>query len=349
MNTRSIGTTGIKVSEIGFGCWTMGGPNFSPANGMPIGWGEINEDEVLQGIKAGLDAGVNHWDNADIYGNGRAERLLSQCFRKLGVNIKSQIVATKVGHFKGTAPYALEAFHIRHQCEQSLRNLRTDAIDIYYIHHGTYTGPDYDGTTKDYLHEAAETMHALKKEGKIRAIGQSAYTDEDFARAIPVLKPDVLQNKANLRYDPFIRPGCVLQKLMDQHGCTFVAFGPLDQGILLDKFDPANPPKFSEGDYRNNRKDFASATLTGIRGKLAKVKQRFGIDKLPPADQTAALSSIASRWVLAHKSVCSAIPGFRNAAQAKCNVQAAKDTPLNDADVVWLRELFAGEEQPKWV
>lgn len=348
MEMRPVGASGIKVSVIGFGCWTMGGPNFSPANGQPIGWAEVNEDEVLAGIKAGLDAGVNHWDNADVYGNGRAERLLAQCFRKLGVNPRTQVIATKVGHHRGTAPHAYDARHIRNQCEQSLRNLGTDVIDIYYCHHGSYVGPDYAGATRDYLPEAAETMHALRKEGKIRAIGQSAYSEEDFARAIPVLKPDVLQNKANMRYDPFIRPGGALQKLMDQHGCTYVAFGPLDQGILLDKFDPDNPPRFDEGDYRNNRQDFAPDTLRGIRQKIGQIKQRFGLSDLKGEALTAALSSLASRWVLAHPNVCSAIPGFRNAPQARCNVQAARDSALSAADVEWIRSLFAGEPQPAW-
>lgn len=343
MRYRTLGRTNIQVSEIGFGCWTMGGPNWSPQSGQPIGWADVNEADVLAGIRAGLDAGVNHWDNADIYGNGRAEQLLANCFAKLGVKKGSQVVATKVGHFKGTAPYAYEPRHIRNQCEQSLRNLRADVIDIYYFHHGTYVGPGYDGQPHDYLHEAAETMHALVKDGKVRAIGQSAYSVEDFERAIPVLKPDVLQNKANLRADDFIRPGSRMQQLMSTHGCTFVAFGPLDQGILLDKFDPEHPPKFVEGDYRNNRKDFTPETLRGVRTKLGHVKERFGVSPttgISGEDTTALLASVATRWVLSHANVCSAIPGFRNERQARANLRGATDEPMNQTDADWLRKLF---------
>lgn len=339
MRYRPIPRTDIKVSEIGFGCWTMGGPNWSPASGQPIGWTDVNERDVLAGIKAGLDAGVNHWDNADIYGNGRAERLLAHALATLGVDRSSQIIATKVGHFRGTAPCAFEPAHIIHQCEQSLRNLRTDYIDIYYFHHGTYVGPGYDGQPRDYLHEAAHTMHALVRQGKVRAIGQSAYSDEDFARAVPVLKPHVLQNKANLRYDPFIAPGSPTQKLMQEHDCAFVAFGPLDQGILLDKFDPAHPPTFEPGDYRAGRKDFNPNTLWAVRETLAKALARFA----PAAageDRTKALASLAQRWVLAHDRVCSVIPGFRNERQARCNVAAAADEPMNAHDVDQLRQLF---------
>lgn len=345
MRYRPIGKTSIKVSEIGFGCWTMGGPNWSLANGQPVGWADVKFEEVLEGVKVGLDAGVNHWDNADVYGNGKAERMLADCFQKLGVKRDAQVIATKVGHFKGTSPHAFEPANITHQCEQSLRNLRTDYIDIYYFHHGTYLGPNYatglTGEMHDYLHEAAATMHGLVKAGKVRAVGQSAYTIEDFERAIPVLRPDVLQNKANLRYDGFIRPDSALPALMAEHGCTFVAFGPLDQGILLDKFDPANPPRFEEGDYRQSRKDFNADTLRRVREKIGRIKVRFGVSAASgTAASTAALSSIASRWVLAHGHVCSAIPGFRNAAQARCNVLAGSDAALSSADVEFCRALF---------
>lgn len=321
----------------------MGGPNWSTSNGQSIGWADVHEDDVLAGVKVALEAGVNHWDNADIYGNGRAERTLAKCLRQCGVLTgkarEGQVIATKVGHFKGTCPSAYDPFHIRHQCEQSLRNLQVECIDLYYFHHGTFVGTGYDGRPHDYLHEAVATMHALRKEGKVRAIGQSAYTDEDFERVVPILRPDVLQNKANLRYDAFIRPGSRCQALMAKYGCTFVAFGPLDQGILLDKFDPAHPPKFEEGDYRTNRKDFNAETLGQVRAKLAKVKERFGHGREP--DATRLLASVAIRWVLSHERVCSAIPGFRNERQARCNVGAGADTPLRAEDAAWLRGLFA--------
>ncbi len=343
MRYRTLGTTGIKVSEVSFGCWTMGGPNFSPLNGQPIGWAQINENDILAGIRAGLDAGVNHWDNADVYGNGRAERLLAASFAKVGVKRDSQVIATKVGHFRGTAPHGYEPRHIRNQCEQSLRNLRTEYIDLYYFHHGSYAGEDHEGRPHDYLHEAAGVMHALVKEGKVRAIGQSAYSDDDYERALPVLKPHVCQSKANLRYDDMIRPGSRLQALMARHGCTFVAFGPLDQGILLDKFDPEKPPAWEEGDYRANRKDFAPGTLREVREKLARVVERFGGSaSMDAPSRTRLLSSVVQRWVLAHDHVCCVIPGFRNASQASCNVVAGSDAPLTPADVAWLRQLFQG-------
>jgi aryl-alcohol dehydrogenase-like predicted oxidoreductase len=322
MNYRTVGTTDLKVSEISFGCWTMGGLNW--VNGSPNGWANVDEGEVTAAIKVGLDAGVNHWDNADVYGNGRAERMLARCFDALGVKTTSQIIATKVGHFPGTAEHAFDKLHIRHQCEQSLKNLKRDYIDIYYLHHGDF------GADAKYLPEAAETVHALKKEGKIRHIGQSAYSVNDFARAVPVVKPVVLQSWANALDDQYIRPGSPLQKLMDEHKLSFVAFSPLAQGQLLGKYDPKKPPTFEPGDIRAGSKSFQEENLTKLEPKIAKLKARFGND---PGD----LVRVALGYVLAQPNVCCAIPGFRNDRQARSNIGPATKPPLSADDVKFIR------------
>src|SRR5438067_625919 len=110
MNYRELARTGVKVSEISFGCWTMGGLNW--VNGVPNGWADVNEDDVTAGIKAALDAGVNHFDNADVYGNGRAERMLTRVLERLGVKSTDLIIATKIGWFPGTADNPYEPAHI---------------------------------------------------------------------------------------------------------------------------------------------------------------------------------------------------------------------------------------------
>jgi len=327
MRYHPVGNSDVKVSEIGFGCWTMGGPNWS--DGKPVGWADVNEDEVLAGIKTGLDAGVTHFDNADVYGNGRAERMLERCLTKLAVNRDDVVIATKVGHFAGTAAHAYEPHHIRRQCEQSLRNMKLDHIDIYYLHHDFFAPDGQPGNLPD----AAEEMHKLKAEGKIRVIGQSAYSDAGFARSVEVLKPQVFQSWASMLFDNFIRPGCPVQQLMTDNNISFVAFSPLGQGLLLDKFDPANPPKFEPGDFRGGSNEFGADTLTKLKPKLADIKSRFG-------DTTEALASAACRFIAAHPNVCSVIPGFRNDRQAKCNVRPGQDDPFTDADAAFCRDLF---------
>lgn len=325
MKHRPLGRTGIEVSEISFGCWTMGGLNW--VDGVANGWANVDEDEVTAGVKAALDAGVNHFDNADVYGNGRAERMLARVLKRLGVRSNSLVIASKVGHFKGTAENAYEPFHIRRQCEQSLINLQREHLDIYYLHHANF------GPNAEYLAGAAAVLDELVAEGKVRVKGQSAYSVEDFARAIPVVKPSVLQSRANALDDGLIRVGGPLQALMEEHELSFVAFSPLAQGRLLDKYNPSQPPEFDPGDTRKANKAFTGEELAKLHPKLEALKGRFG-------DGIEDLASVALNYVLAHPRVACVIPGFRNERQAKCNL-AAEGRHLSESDLQFIREVLA--------
>jgi len=324
MDYRKLGTTDIAVSEISLGCWTMGGLNW--VDGTPNGWANVDEDEITAAIKRGIDVGVNHFDNADVYGNGRAERMLARVFKRLGIKSEDFIVTTKVGHFRGTAEHAYDPLHIRHQCEQSLKNLERDYIDIYYFHHGDF------GPNAEWLHGAAETMNALVKEGKVRLKGQSAYTDEDFARAVPIVRPTVLQSWGNALRSNFIKPDSVVGRLLQEYQMSFVAFSPLQQGLLLDKFDPENPPQFEEGDVRKRSPRFTVEFLREVKPKVARLKERFGAT-------TDELAAVALRYVLSHPNVACAIPGFRNERQVASNLGGATKTLTAD-DIAFIDEVF---------
>jgi len=325
MQLRELGKSGVKVSEISLGCWTMGGLNW--VNGNPNGWANVDEDEIIAAIKAGIDAGVNHFDNADVYGNGKAERMLKRAFDKLGLNTTDYVVATKVGHFPGTAAHAYEPAHIRHQCEQSLINLGREYIDVYYFHHGSFGEGDV------YLDDAVETLNRLVEEGKVRVKGQSAYSSADFLRVTPKVKPAVFQSWAHALDDQFIKPGSPVSELMAAEGITFVAFSPLAQARLLDKYDPANPPQFEPGDHRENSKAFGAEAIAELKPKLAQLKARFG-------DTIEDLASVALNYVLAHPHVACVIPGFRNERQVKVNL-AAEGRTLTPEDVAFIKSTLA--------
>ncbi len=321
MKYRKLGSSGVEVSEISFGCWTMGGLNW--VNGNANGWANVDEDEIVAGIKVAIDAGVNHFDNADVYGNGKAERMLARVFDKLGVKSEDFVIATKIGHFPGTAEHPYEAAHIRHQCEQSLINLKRDYIDLYYFHHGGFG---------DHLEEAAATLNSLVAEGKVRLKGQSAYSYDDFAKAVPVVKPVALQSWAHALDIQFVSPDAKLQGLMNEYECSFVAFSPLAQGRLLDKFDPNNPPTFEPGDHRQGSGAFKSEAILALKPKLEKLKARFGAT-------TEDLARMSLQYLLAMPNVACVIPGFRNPRQAACNVAGA-DKPLSAEDVAYIRETL---------
>ena len=325
MKYRPLGTSDVNVSEISFGCWTMGGLNW--VNGNPNGWANVDEDEITAGIKTAVEAGVNHFDNADVYGNGRAERMLARVFTKLGLKSEDFVIATKIGHFPGTDDHAYEPAHIRHQCEQSLINLQRDYIDLYYFHHGDF------GPNASLLPEAAATMDALVAEGKVRVKGQSAYSADDFARAVPVVKPQVLQSWAHALDDQFVRPGSRVSSLLEEYGMTFVAFSPLAQARLLDKYDPAKPPEFEPGDHRRGSGAFGADAIAALKPKLAHLKERFG-------DTTEDLAAMALNYILAQPRVACVIPGFRNERQARCNLAGSGQT-LSAEDLRFIQDTLA--------
>ena len=324
MKYRALGTSDIKVSEVSLGCWTMGGLNW--VNGSPNGWANVNEDEVTAAIKLAVDAGVNHFDNADVYGNGKAELMLARVLKRLGLKTTDFVIATKIGHFPGTAEHAFDPLHIRHQCEQSLQNLGRDYIDLYYLHHGDF------GPKGEFLQGAADTLNALVAEGKIRLKGQSAYSDEHFARAVPIVKPMVLQSWANALQPNFLTAGGVVPGLLAEYQMSYVAFSPLAQGLMLDKFDAENPPKFEAGDHRKDSVKFSTETLRKLKPKMGKLKARFG-------DTIEDLSAVAQRYILNHPNVACAIPGFRNERQVACDLAAA-DRELSAEDMEFIEQTL---------
>lgn len=309
MNYRMIGSTGIEVSEVSLGCMTMGGLKMEQH--LP----DVDEDAAIAGIQAGLDGGVNHFDNADVYGLGDSERLLA---KGLGDRSKDVVITSKVGHYPGTAAHAYDPIHIRNQCETSLRNLNRDVLDIYYFHHGNF-GPD-----DVYLDDAVEAMNQLKEQGKIRAVGLSAYSDDDFLRLVPTIKPAVLQSWASIGDNGFIREGSPVSNLMVENDIWFVAFNPLKSGLLVGAFDAANPAE-----------KFKNRDLADMSQKLDALKVRFG-------STSSDLARVALQYNVRHPNVACSICGFRNGEQVASNLGGSHD-PLSEEDVAFIQGVFSDQ------
>ncbi|HZO90570.1 MAG TPA: aldo/keto reductase [Chthonomonadaceae bacterium] len=322
MEYRVLGRSGLRVSEISLGCWAIGGPSWRAGN--PVGWSGANDQDSLAGLHRAYELGINHFDTADVYGDGHSEILIGQFLRDVARD--QVVIASKVGWFRGTAPHAYQPVHIRHQLEQSLTNLGTDYIDLYYFHHGDF-GPD-----DQYLEEAAETVRQAQQAGKVRVIGQSAYSFQDFTRVCPVTRPDVLQFHYNALGSQYDRQETNLFRWADEQNLGMVIFGPLAQGILLDKFDPDNPPKFGEGDMRAGNAAFTRERLLEMRRRLAPIKQRFG-------DTLESLVRVALQYALAQSANACVIPGFKNARQVEINAQAS-GKPLSADDIAFIRQTL---------
>lgn len=323
MELRTLGKSGIKSSEIALGCWAIGGPAWRDGN--PVGWSGADDGQSLEGLKRGFDLGINHFDSADVYGDGHSELLIGNFLKS--VNRRDVVLASKVGWFRGTAPHPFHPLHVRHQIEQSLDNFGTDYIDIYYFHNADF-GPD-DAN----LQGAAEVVHRAKQEGKIRAVGQSAYSYEDFQRVAPVTQPDVLQFHYNALDPSFDEPEGDLFAWAESRNLGMVLFGPLAQGLLLDKYDPERPPKFGDGDIRMKNKGFTKAGLLKLRTKLQKIKEKYG-------SSTEDLAKAALKYCLARSPLAVAIPGFKNRRQVEINASASDGKPFSAADLEFIRSIL---------
>ncbi|ACT00154.1 aldo/keto reductase [Paenibacillus sp. JDR-2] len=322
MEYRVLGRSGLKVSEISLGCWAIGGPSWR--DGEPVGWSGNDDNESLAGLRRAHELGINHLDTADVYGDGHSERVIGQFLKD--VPRDSVIVASKVGWFRGTAPNAMQPVHIRHQLEQTLANLGTDHIDLYYFHNTNF------GPGDRYLEEAADTMRELQKEGKVRVIGQSAYGYADFMRVCPVTRPDVLQFHYNAFGNEFDRESTNLFRWAEEQNLGMVLFGPLAQGLLLDKFDPEHPPKFGEGDIRSTNQSYSKERLLEIRRQLQPLKEHFG-------DNTQDLVRAAIQYALAQSPNACVIPGFKNIRQVESNAKAAGE-PLTTQEVELIQQAL---------
>lgn len=325
MRFREIGSTGVKLSELSVGCSAIGGYNW--IENRPHGWPPVPDDEVRAAIKAAVDAGVNHFDCADLYGNGTSERRLAQTLKALGLRSEDFVISSKVGWLQGSAEHAYHPFHIRKQCEQSLINLQREYLDIYYLHH------DHFGEKNQWLEPAAEALDALQREGKIRLKGQSAYSDAGFEKSVRVLRPQIFQSWANALQDNFIRPGSRVAELCDQHGVGFTAFSPVAQGRLLGVFDARNPPDFAKGDVRGGGNKFSAETLAALEPKINRLRERFGRD-------TESLAGAAIQYVLSHACVSAVLLGFQRAEQLAGNLRA-KDFAFTQADAAFISSVFA--------
>jgi len=321
---RTLGKSGLKVSEIGLGCWAIGGPSFSD-DGFPNGWAGNNDQESLEALHRAYEIGINHWDTADVYGRGHSERLIGRAFKE-GVKRERIILATKIGWFKGTAGHAFDPLHIRHQLEQSLKNLQTDYVDIYYFHNPFF------GDDNIYLEAAVAEMQRLKKEGKIRVIGQSAYDFDKFVQLLPSTQAEVLQLPYNALKSPFDSPEKNIFKWADSHDLGLVLFGTYAKGLLLDKYNPQNPPQFERGDIRNSYDDFKAEFIKRLQPALAQIKKRFG-----PDPQILAL--VCNQYALSKSAHAVIIPGFKNKMQMEIN-SATMGKHLSPEDLQYITRVF---------
>ena len=315
MKYRTLGTSGLTISEIGLGCWTLGGLQWKEGV-YSSGWTPVDEKESMDAIQYALDNGVTYFDTADVYGNGESERKLAQ---GLGLRSRDVIIGTKIGwmHPKGYPSY--ERYTIRQQCEQSLRNLKRDYIDIYYFHHANF------GKDDCMLPDAVREMERLHQEGKIRFIGLCSFKEKDFLRLGPQINPAVFQSFAHCMDYHFIAPHSPVMRLCKQHSISFIAASPLNKGLLLGKYPPMHIPQFPYGDHRKTSAVFSQKNIERAWSILQNLSLFYG-------SLTQDYARVALQFILYHSGVGCVIPGFRNKEHVSMNIDAIEQ-PLRSEDI----------------
>ncbi len=165
MRVRTLGKTGIKVSEVGFGAWAIGGP--AELGGLAVGWGESDDYESIRALEVAFDEGINFYDTSDVYGMGHSEELLARVFDKRRAQV---VIASKGGNLTDEAGQWQKIFvgeFLARKVENSLRGLRTDYLDLYQLH-----TPRTEEEYQQALASAA-TLNRLAEQGKLRACGLS--------------------------------------------------------------------------------------------------------------------------------------------------------------------------------
>jgi aryl-alcohol dehydrogenase-like predicted oxidoreductase len=321
MNYRTLGRTGWKISEISFGAWAIGGS-----------WGDVSDAESLAALHAALDGGVNFFDTADVYGDGRSERLLA----KLRKERKEKIfIATKAGRrLPKQTPEGYTRENLTSWIERSLRNLNTDTIDLLQLH--------CPHTEVFYRPEVFGILDDLVKAGKLRHYGVSVEKVEEALKAVEFPNVQSVQIIFNIFRQ---RPAELFFAEAQKRQVGILARVPLASGMLSGKI--TRDSKFAKDDHRNfNRHGEAfdrGETFSGVDFETG-LRAVEALKTFVPKGAT--LAQLALRWILEFPAVTCAIPGGKRPAQVADNLAASDLPPLSTDMLGKIRALYDAEIKP---
>ncbi len=315
MKNRPLGRTGWNVSEISFGAWAIGSA-----------WGQVDESESMAALHRAVDLGVNFIDTADVYGDGLSEQLIARLRQERSEQI---VVATKMG--RRLSPHAADGYTAQNFAafvERSLRNLRTDCLDLVQLH--------CPPTEVYYRPEVFEALDGLVQAGKIRYYGVSVEKVEEALKAIEY--PGV--QSVQIIFNMFrLRPSELFFQEAKRRQVGILARVPLASGLLTGKMRPET--RFPADDHRNYNRYGESfdrgETFSGVDYEtgLAAAEE---LRALVPAG--ASMAQLALRWILMFDAVSCAIPGAKRPDQAQDNIAAAELPPLSTEQMEKVREVY---------
>ena len=298
MKTKRLGNSDLVITRVGFGAWAIGG------SGWEFGWGEQDDKASVAAIHRALELGINWIDTAAVYGMGHSEEVVAFALRTWSG--PRPYVFTKCGlrwDEQGHVHHNLTAASIRHECEDSLRRLKVEVIDLYQIHWPT-----------EHLEEGWSAMAQLQREGKVRWIGVSNFNVEEMrlARAIgPITSLQPPYSLVRREIEQEILPYCQSERL------GVIVYSPMASGLLTGAMTRERAASLPSSDWRSRDVEFKEPKLSenlALVEHLREVGERHG---RPPGQ-------VAIAWALQNPAVTGAIVGARNAMQVEGNVGAAE-------------------------
>ncbi|HVX43770.1 MAG TPA: aldo/keto reductase [Mycobacteriales bacterium] len=315
---RQLGRSGITVSALGMGCWAIGGPH--SRQGKAVGWGQVNDEESLRALRRSFELGVTFYDTADVYGCGHSEKLVAQA---LGGHRDEIVIATKAGYtYEEETRLAPgengDPDYIRWACEQSLRRLQTDHIDLYQFHLGGYPMERAD--------EVRAVFEELVDAGKVRWIGWSTDDPERAAFFAASKYCTAIQQAFNL----FGGNEDTLA-VCETNDLASILRGPLGMGLLTGKFSADST--LPDDDVRSGW-NFRTGSQADNLTRLEQVR-----DVLTEGGRTLAQGALG--WLWARSPAMIPIPGFKTTAQVEENAGALQHGPLSADQMRQIEQILS--------
>ena len=319
MRQITLGRTKTKVSAVSLGTWSYGGKNIS--GGRSVGWaGQEKLDSQKALIKA-WEVGINHWDTADVYGDGRSEQVIGSIWKT--VPRDEVFLATKVGWDQGYKNHWYDVETMRHNIERSLKNLKTDCVDLLYLHHCNF------GKNEEYFDDAVDVLRRFQEEGKTKFTGLSDWDLVKIMKFIKRANPDVVQPYRNIYEDTYLSSG--LKDYIETHNLGVCYFSPLMHGLLTGKY--SQPAKFSEGDFRKNVGAFKDESVINLFQKNAEqLREKFKDHPNP------VMHGVIDTLVSDSKNSC-VLLGQRNTGQVE--VASSLGKIISDSDIKWVKSIYS--------
>ncbi|MGE5250049.1 MAG: aldo/keto reductase [Bacteroidota bacterium] len=322
MEYREFGRTGWKLSTISFGAWAIGGT-----------WGDVRDEESLAALHRALDLGVNFFDTADVYGDGRSEQLLARLRMERS---EPFYVATKAG--RRLDPHVGEGYNRQNLTafvERSLENLAVEALDLLQLH--------CPPTEVYYMPETFDALDCLVQDGKLKYYGVSVEKVEEALKAIEYPNVQSVQIIFNIFRQ---RPLELFFGEAQRRRVGILARVPLSSGMLTGKMTRATV--FEEDDHRRFNREGASFDRGETFSGLDYETGLQAVEELRPVvPEGMTMSQMALRWILMYPAVTCAIPGAKRPSQVEENIRAADLPPLSDETMGQIHAIYERLVRPQ--